>query len=603
MASRINCTLAFVAGILAPKLEPTQVIALLALFAFVCLWNPKLRTTLAMSLTILSFAVGLGRALGDEHQSAKPLNFKAQTVEGLILEPPRQWGNSSVFFFQIESTEDGMLKEPMKILVRWSHCEHTLEVGDRWSLEGRYQKGERSLYPGGFDQKEWLWTQGCEGVFQIHKFGKHHYISPPLGFSPHQLSYRARSWMLRKLRKIEDERARSLVAGVVFGETQSLPKDLQEMFRRTGTSHLLAASGMNVALLAGLIIGAGKLLGFGPWRTAPWAIPAVIAYAFLAGCAPSITRAATGTSLALLAISWGRTSNAWNTLALSSWLLLLWNPRQVYDLGFQLSAVAVVGLVGGPEAPKALRGIGSSLVLTFSASLLTLPIFWWAFGELSSTLLLSNLLLGPLVELLFPLGLLLTLCPLKPLLWLSEKIAQVSILLVEWLSALADPILLTRPTALAWLCMLSAIAVWLKGKGWSSRCLALPLIVAALVSSLHNGYASKCPSGQIIIRKVGREKPIYWISTPTREVLIVQEAWQKTRAQSMLRQMGCLVIPECRELQGAPLRFQWGELRWQAIEPLLPPASFITVTAHAGSYRVKTWDPEDFQESRVNRDE
>ena len=589
MERRLFYTVVFVLGISGPHLTASSFAICLAGLLIVALWHPRLSRPAVCGCALLILGIGVARGYWDTCSSVLP--YQKVQVEGVILEPPRTWGRSSVFFFRIEKW-NGRPVRACKVLVRWNQCEQTLEVGDEWALEGRHTTGESASYPGGFDQKSWLWSQRATGVLLLHQHSSHHFLRPPTGITPHQLSYRARAWMMQRLRKMENENARALVAGVVFGETQSLPRELQDQFRRTGTSHLLAASGMNVALLAGLIVFGGRCLGLGAWRVAPLAIPAVIGYAFLAGCSPSITRAAVGTTLALTALSLGRTSNAWNTLSLSIWVLLMWDPRQLFDLGFQLSVVAVVGLISGPAAPKKLGFLAGSIVLTISASLATLPIFWTSFGELSSTLLLANLILGPIVELLFPLGLLVTVMPVRPLLFLVETLAQCSLWLVGWLSRLGDPILLAPPGPGEWLLVGAALLCWMKGKSWKVRWLALPLVGLAVSISVMTGLEPTCRPGELKVRRVGRSKPVYWISTHTREVLILDGAWQEKRARDILREMGCLTEPELRVLDGTNLRFRWGEFRWHDVEPYIPDGSFVEVVVTADGYTLKRWDPD-----------
>jgi ComEC/Rec2-related protein len=591
MERRLVYTAGFVFGLLSPTLATSTWTLLAAAFPIWFIWRVQSKRGIVLCLLSLSFAVGFLRCLHDESHSGVAPSSK-MTVEGRILDPPRRWGTSSVFFFVVEKVNHTEVTKPFRILVQWRNCDQSLAPGDEWSLTGKMSLGEQAAYPGAFDQRHWIWSQGAQGVLQLNKFSAFHYLRPPEGWTPHQLAYRARTVMMRRLKAVKDENARSLVAGVVFGETQSLPKEIQEHFRRTGTSHLLAASGMNVALLAGLILGAGKRAGFGPWRIAPLAIPAVVGYAFLAGCGPSITRAAAGTSLALVAMWMGRSSNPWNSLALSVWVLLLWDPRQLYDLGFQLSATAVVGLVGGPDPPKTWGSIRSNLLLTWSASLVTLPFFWCSFGELSSTLLLANLVLGPIVELLFPLGLLATAIPLQPLFALNEIIARISLVLVEWCSDLADPIPLASPR---WECLsllLLAIVFWLFGKTWRHRSVAFPLTLMALMVGDFYGRMPVCTQGELIVRQVGAQKPVYWLSSHKEELLVLSEPWQERRARVMMRRLGCLRSPRLKILkEGENFDFSWAGSRWSQMQPYLCQAPYLEVSLSGEGYIEKAWWP------------
>lgn len=591
MERRITCTICFICGTLSAYLQPPQAVLLTtALFIAVC-WRPTLHRRSTVVLLCLCWTTGIARGLYDNSRSTAPLP-KRVAVEGYILESPRKWGKSSVFFLQVTRLQGRRCHRDLKLLVRWGACDQTLEPGDFWYLEGLFSPGERAGYPGGFDQREWLWCQGAQGALLLNQRSVFRYLSPPQGYSPRALACRCRQWMVRRLRVVSDEPERALVTGVVFGETAGLSKEVQGQFRRTGTTHLLAASGMNVALLAGLIALLGTRLGLAPWRMAPFAIPPVILYAFLACCSPSIVRAALATSLALLAAIWGRKSCPWNSLCLSVWGLLLVDPRQLFDLGFQLSSVAVIGLVLSPRAPKSWGSLGSAAALTCSATLATLPIMWSSFGQLSSTLLPANLFLGPAVEALFPLGLLLSVCPLKPLAWLVGLLAKLCLLAVAMLAHSASPWQLGPPDWLELLLWLLACLAWFGG--WGSRYLAGAALVVALALA-HNswvGQQAQAPPDTLIIRRVGPDKPVYWVSLQTRELLILSEPWQESRARAMLPKLGCLRRPEIKLLPaGQDLELGWRDFHWQQVEPLLVGAPYSVVTVRGATYKVDYWWP------------
>lgn len=575
-------------GLLLKNLTPIWWILVLAGVALLCLWIPQLRDFVSFSMLLLALGVGWLRADFDQ-PSEKLSTWNGRVlVQGIVLEPPRRWGNSAVFFFAVDS-RDGEACQTRKVLVRWSGCHEGVEAGERWELSGVLRKPEQASYPGGFSQRFWLWTQRTQESLEVGRFSSVSYLQPPRGWGVRALSHRLRAWMLRRLEVVEDPGARSLVAGVVFGETQSLSVELQEDFRRTGTSHLLAASGMNVALLCGMVMLLAKLAGYGPWRAAPYAAVAIVGYAFLAGCAPSILRATLGTLMALLALWMGRASNAWNSMSLSVWLLLGWEPRQIYDLGFQLSLAAVVGLVGGPNPSEEASAVWKSTQMTLSASLVTLPFFWHSFGELSSTLLLANLLLGPVVELLFPLGLVLTLAPLPPLAWMTEAIADLSLWLVGHLSLLSDPWMLAKPSWGVTLILMVAIAIWLCPS--LGRCCYLALPVAGLAVLLGSWQASQAPlgPGELRIRRVDE---VLWVSTPDSEHLLLREVWQEKRARSMVRDLGCLRSPRVVILaESQAPRIEWGGFDWGEVERLLPKSSFLEVRTDGATYTFRSWDP------------
>lgn len=540
---------------------------------------------------VFALLLGVARGVLDRDRSAN-LPENTAVFEGQVLEAPRSWGSSQVFFFNVVRVNGFPLEAPCTVLVRWSGGEDIVMPGERWEMVGRFGPGKPAEYPGGFSQAFWLWTQRAEGVLTVGRFSEVSFLGPPTGWGPGSLAARLRQKMQSRLREVEPPLARALVCGVVFGDTQALPKDVQAQFRRTGTSHLLAASGMNVALLLGLFTTAARCLGIGPWRIAPALIPVAIGYAYLAGCAPSITRAAAAASMALLAAWLGRSSGSWNSLCLSIWVLLLWEPRQVFDAGFQLSVLAVVGLIAGPTVEEGAAAWKKSAVMTLSACLLTLPVMWCMFAELSPTLLLANLILGPLVELLFPLGLLLTVLPVSPLAWLVGVVARASLYLVDKLSGLADPLTLAQPDGASLTLLGLALAVWV-GVWNRWRWCAIGIVALAL---LHGHMLARRPQasrGELIVRQVGEEKPYYWISCSAEEVLVLAADWQESKGRAMLLDQGCLRQPRVEVLaEGAGFELSWGAFRWGKVHPLLPKGPFVEVRTTGSNYVVSIWRPE-----------
>ncbi|MBI1885615.1 MAG: DNA internalization-related competence protein ComEC/Rec2 [Chloroflexi bacterium] len=136
----------------------------------------------------------------------------------------------------------------------------------------------------------------------------------------------------------------SLAAGVLLGRRATLSNDLTGAMNVTGTSHLVAVSGQNVTLLAGLLIGAlAWAIGR---RPAAWlALAAVVGYSFLVGGEPSVIRAAIMAGLYIMASTTGRQNSAFQALALAGAAMTALDPRVVNDVSFQLSFAATLGLM------------------------------------------------------------------------------------------------------------------------------------------------------------------------------------------------------------------------------------------------------------------
>lgn len=188
----------------------------------------------------------------------------------------------------------------------------------------------------------------------------------------------------------------SLLSGIVLGMKSEIPKDFYNNLMLTGTTHVVVASGMNIALVSGTILSI--LLNLFSRRTA--AILSTIfiwIYTLMAGGDVPVVRAAIMGTLVLLAMIIGREFDALRALLVAGVILIFINPTSIFDIGFQLSFASTLGIILMPKIvskhlfflPKRLN---NDLSQTLSAQLFTLPIVLSTFGFYS--------LLSPLVNLL-----------------------------------------------------------------------------------------------------------------------------------------------------------------------------------------------------------
>ena len=208
-------------------------------------------------------------------------------------------------------------------------------------------------------------------------------------------------------------REAALVRGMVLGEDDALPERLRDDLRRRGLSHLVAASGQNVMLLAALALGAAALLGVG--HVARWlAVLALIAvYVPLAGAGPSIQRAGVMGAAGVVAVLAGRPAARWHALLLAAAVTLALNPRALEEPGWQLSFAAVVSILALSEPIRAAlrrsrvpRGIAEAVAVTMAATLGTAPLLALHFGTTSLVSLPANVLAVPAVAPVMWLGML-----------------------------------------------------------------------------------------------------------------------------------------------------------------------------------------------------
>jgi competence protein ComEC len=224
---------------------------------------------------------------------------------------------------------------------------------------------------------------------------------------------RARSRIERALRVGLPPPQAALLGGMVLGEDGAMDDATRADFRASGLSHLVAASGQNVMLLAALALPLAGLLGLGlPARLL--AVLALVAlYVPLAGGGPSIQRAGVMAAAGLAASLAGRPASRVHALLLAAGATLLLNPRADQDPAWQLSFAAVVAillLAGRVRAGLERRGlpapVAEAAALTAAATIGTAPLIALHFGRTSLVSLPANVLAAPAVAPIMWLGML-----------------------------------------------------------------------------------------------------------------------------------------------------------------------------------------------------
>jgi ComEC/Rec2-related protein len=207
----------------------------------------------------------------------------------------------------------------------------------------------------------------------------------------------------------------ALLKGILFGEKRGLTAKRRALFRRTGTSHLLAVSGLHVSLIAAMILFVVRFSFVRPAWQIIIASLAIWFYVFLAGGRPASLRAGLLISFYFLSRLLGTAKHPWNLLAFAGFLLLLWNPRFLADPGTQLSFATFSGILSIQPTLNTLKSQGmgrflwfqrvaqwttTSLCITSAAFASGALVVLCHFGRLEPTALIANLPSLPIFTLL-----------------------------------------------------------------------------------------------------------------------------------------------------------------------------------------------------------
>lgn len=227
----------------------------------------------------------------------------------------------------------------------------------------------------------------------------------------------------------------ALLAGLLIGEKR-FSQAWEDRFVATGTSHIVAASGYNVTILAYVAFTALVAIGFYRKQAVLLVMIAIVAYVFISGGDPPVTRAGIMGSIVIFSTFLGRSGSVTNILLLTASIMLALSPGLLrYDVGFQLSFLSTIGLIYLSPTLERFFGfvpeaftLRESVTATVTATLATLPVILSQFGIFSLAAVPVNLLILPLVPYTMAFGAIAT-----ALSYVFEPLAQV-IIAPTWLS-------------------------------------------------------------------------------------------------------------------------------------------------------------------------
>jgi len=284
-------------------------------------------------------------------------------IEGWIAELPaeRIWENGGkAMETELEATslfgEAGWERTSGRVLLRVDPSPEKMpKVGEVVRLAGYLTLPERSRNPGEFDRIRHLQSRGLDYILKVRPEGLES-GGERKGVWLAKMAAELRLHMLQStsLGLQDDPEASGLIAAMLFGYRDGVGEELRESFRATGTLHLFAVSGQNLAVVAGMLLWILALTGAVKWRWAWMTLPAVFLFCLATGMEASAARAFVMTGVLYLGWILGRPMDPANWLGSALLALLIWDPRQVGDTGFQLSFLVVAGLMvlSGPIQAK-----------------------------------------------------------------------------------------------------------------------------------------------------------------------------------------------------------------------------------------------------------
>ncbi|TET18292.1 MAG: DNA internalization-related competence protein ComEC/Rec2 [Dehalococcoidia bacterium] len=216
----------------------------------------------------------------------------------------------------------------------------TYEYGDVLLVTGRLETPPQL---NDFDYKGYLAHQG---IYSTMLYPKIEILEKGKGFKPLAWVYSVRNRLSQSLAEVLPEPQASLAQGITLGIRGNIPSSVKADFSRTGTAHLLAISGLHLSIIAGILISIGIwLFGRRHYLYIWLALGTIWLYALITGMHPPVVRGAIMASLFLTAELLGRQRSAITSLAFAAAIMVGISPHILWDAAFQMSFMAMVGLI------------------------------------------------------------------------------------------------------------------------------------------------------------------------------------------------------------------------------------------------------------------
>ncbi len=282
-----------------------------------------------------------------------------------------------------------------------------LLLGDRMMIDAEFKAPDGVQNPNGFDYAKYLKRQGVGATVYLasEKWQK---TGQNTSFSLKRFANKSRNHLLEIYKKYGVDGAEfAVLAALTLGYKDSLEPDIYQLYSHTGAVHILSVSGLHVGIVYGAIY---LLLGFlnknRRQRTARSliSIAFIWGYAIITGLAPAVMRASLMLTIAASATFLNRRPQIYNSVLASAFLLLLFKPNLIFNIGFQLSYSAVLSIVAYQKSISKLlvptnkfgKWLWDLTSVSVAAQLGTAPISIYYFNQFPNYFLLTNYVAIPL---------------------------------------------------------------------------------------------------------------------------------------------------------------------------------------------------------------
>jgi competence protein ComEC len=423
----IKLTIFFVAGILSAHFFEIGILPLILFFIsilFLTIFYKKYGSNIYYSSLVFIFAGLLIFSIGNNLAFNNKVTFnqfateidKVQntTAVGEISKIDLIRNDELNFYLMVDSiySDEFLIKDNLNILCKAKlngksikKLYNELKPGNILSVNGFYHKGKERRNPGEFDYDEYLKSKEILGVLNINDISSVTILNSKTNYFKNAI-HQIRITIDNQIKKYYPPETAALLRGLLLADRGEINYETKTQFINAGVVHVLAVSGLHVGYI--IIIFLFLFGRFNIYLRSILTILGLICFMLITGVPPSVFRATVMATVFIIAFLTNRSTNLINSISIAALIILIIDPNEIYNPGFQLSfaAVLAIGIIlpymnnlmdGWNIQNKLIRYVILFCAVSLSAQIGTLPFTLLYFNKFSVIALFTNLIVIPAI--------------------------------------------------------------------------------------------------------------------------------------------------------------------------------------------------------------
>ena len=343
-------------------------------------------------------------------------------IVGTIISDPINKQYKNQYILKVEKINKNKSYKNTNLQLNVKKEKEQLNYGDKIIVKGNFEEASNARNEGGFDYKQYLKSKNIYGIITVDKKDIN-FIKKNNVDVINLLANKVSNSMKIKIEQNLSNETSQLLSGILIGNKSNLQKEIQEDFKNSSLSHVLAISGMHVSyVMLGITFAISKIK-FSKKVSKIITILILLFFIILTGKTASVTRACFMSSYIILASMLHKKAHVLTSISISLLIILIINPYFILDIGLQLSYGGTIGIVliypilkkhknkkedKSRKVKKIIYKIKDKIIdtilITISANLIIFPIVLFHYNTMSFTFIISNLLISPIIGIIIILG-------------------------------------------------------------------------------------------------------------------------------------------------------------------------------------------------------